>query len=732
MRAIFISYRRNDAEGEAGRLFDDLVREFGDQSVFMDVSTIQAGRDFRKVIDESVATCGVLLSIMGVNWLDAKDEAGERRLDDPADFVRLETASALKRDIPVIPVLVRGAKMPRADALPDDLKDLAYRNGAELTHARWSSDVQLLIKALRPFVGESKGAPASPSTSVPQPAAEVKSPVPVETKAPAFAAETFPTQKKKPLGMILGVVAAILVTGAAAAYLMMPRQVTVPDLTGTTLPSATAKLQELKLAVGQTTPKDDPTKDPNTVLGQSPSANTTVKSGTTVDLVISQRTPASAMVEVPSLVGKSLDVAKQALEDRQLAVGAIDREASSDKPKDTVVSEFPSAGQKVQVGAKVDLRIAAGKAPPPTPEVTQNVTKSSASGGAAAKVAAPATGAPVAVPQSAGSSTSGPTTNPTLTQQLTLSGAGGTFPYPIYSKWFSEYHNLHSNIQINYQAIGSGGGIHQVQTGAVDFGATDGPMSDEQIATSKVKVLHLPTVLGAVVPVYNIPGVNAELKFTPEILAGVFLGKITNWNDPSITVVNREVKFPNQAITVVHRSDGSGTTYVWTDYLRKVSPEWQGSVGNGTSVKWPVGVGGKGDEGVAGMVRSLPGSIGYVELIYALQNKISFGAVQNSSKHFIKASLGSTTAASVGLNMPADFRASITNPPGENAYPIASFTWLLIPTSRSDANKAKILKDFLLWMLSTGQTMTDALSYAPLPKAVVEMEKTAITQQLKP
>ncbi len=316
--------------------------------------------------------------------------------------------------------------------------------------------------------------------------------------------------------------------------------------------------------------------------------------------------------------------------------------------------------------------------------------------------------------------------------QTTLNGAGATFPYPIYSKWFSEYHKEHSNIEINYQSIGSGGGIRQVQAGTVDFGASDGPMTNEQIAESKVKVLHVPTVLGAVVPAYNVPGISGDVRFTPDVLADIYLGKITNWNDGRIAKANPGVKFPNQSITVVHRSDGSGTSYIFTDYLSKVSPEWANSVGKGTSVKWPVGLGGKGNEGVAGNVRQLPGSIGYIELIYALQNKIPYGSMQNSSHNFIKASLESTTAAAVGVKMPADFRVSITNPPGKDAYPIASFTWLLIPTNPVDANKGKILKDFLFWMLDKGQTMTEALSYAPLPKQVVEMEKAAITKQVKP
>jgi phosphate transport system substrate-binding protein len=302
----------------------------------------------------------------------------------------------------------------------------------------------------------------------------------------------------------------------------------------------------------------------------------------------------------------------------------------------------------------------------------------------------------------------------------------------MYAKWFNEYHNLYPNIEINYQSIGSGGGIRQVANGTVDFGATDGPMTDQQIAESKVKVLHVPTVLGADVPAYNIQGVSGELKFTPEVLAGIFLGKITKWDDKAITSLNPGIKFPDQNITVVHRSDGSGTTYVWTDYLSKISPEWQSSVGKGTSVKWPVGIGGKGNEGVAGNIRQLPGSIGYIELIYAVQNKILYGVVKNSSGQFIKADLASITAAAAGVKMPADFRVSITNSPSKTAYPISSFTWLLIPTNPTDANKGKILKEFLFWMLDKGQTMTEALSYAPLPTQVVEMEKAAITKQVKP
>jgi phosphate transport system substrate-binding protein len=299
----------------------------------------------------------------------------------------------------------------------------------------------------------------------------------------------------------------------------------------------------------------------------------------------------------------------------------------------------------------------------------------------------------------------------------------------MYSKWFNEYHNLHPDIQINYQSIGSGGGIRQVIAGTVDFGATDGHMSDDQLKEAKTKILHFPTVLGADVPAYNIPGVSGELKFTPEILAEIFLGKITKWNDKAITAANAGMTLPDRDIIVVHRSDGSGTTYIWTDYLSKVSSDWQSTVGKGTSVKWPIGLGGKGNEGVAGMVRQLPGAIGYVELIYAVQNNIAYGSVKNAAGSFVKASLESVTAAAASSpKMPPDFRVSITNAPGKDAYPISSFTWLLIPTPSKDPAKGKILADFLNWMVTDGQKMTGALSYAPLPEAVVQKEKEAIKQ----
>jgi phosphate transport system substrate-binding protein len=318
---------------------------------------------------------------------------------------------------------------------------------------------------------------------------------------------------------------------------------------------------------------------------------------------------------------------------------------------------------------------------------------------------------------------------PVVGQTTQLNGAGATFPYPIYSKWFSEYNKLHPDVQINYQSIGSGGGIRQVLSGTVEFGASDGPMSDEQLSQAKVKILHIPTVLGADVPAYNIPGVSGEIKFTQEVLANIFLGKITSWNDPAIVKANPGVNFPNQPIIVVHRSDGSGTTYIFTDYLSKVSKEWETTVGKGTSVKWPIGLGGKGNEGVAGQIRQLQGSIGYVELIYAVQNNISYGSVRNAAGTFVKASLdGVTEAAASVKSMPADFRVSITNAPGKTAYPISSFTWLLIPVQAKDSKKGKILADFLSWMVTDGQKMTTALAYAPLPDSVAEKVKAAIKQ----
>jgi phosphate transport system substrate-binding protein len=313
--------------------------------------------------------------------------------------------------------------------------------------------------------------------------------------------------------------------------------------------------------------------------------------------------------------------------------------------------------------------------------------------------------------------------------QTTLNGAGATFPNPIYQKWFSEYHKAHPEVEFNYQSIGSGGGIRQVLAETVDFGASDGPMSDEQLAQAKIKLLHIPTVLGAVVPAYNVSGVTQELRFSPGTIAGICLGKITNWNDKSIAKDNPGVKFPDKTIILVHRSDGSGTNYIFTDYLSKVSSEWKDQVGKGTSVKWPTGLGAKGNEGVAGMIRQMDGAFGYVELIYAIQNKIPYGSIQNAAGSWVKASLeGATAAAGSVKSMPADFRVSITNAPGKDAYPISSFTWLLIPAQSKDAAKGKILVDFLNWMLEDGEKMTTQLAYAPLPDNVAAKVKDAIKQ----
>jgi phosphate transport system substrate-binding protein len=313
-------------------------------------------------------------------------------------------------------------------------------------------------------------------------------------------------------------------------------------------------------------------------------------------------------------------------------------------------------------------------------------------------------------------------------QTVLINGAGATFPYPIYSKWFSEYNKLHPTVQINYQSIGSGGGIRQITNQTVFFGATDGPMTNDQQLAAPSKILHFPTVLGAVVPVYNIPGVSAELKFTGEVLANIYLGKVTKWNDPSIAQLNAGVKLPAADITVVHRSDGSGTSYIFTDYLSKVSPDFKAKVGVNTSVNWPTGVGGKGNEGVSGLVSQTPGSIGYVELIYALQNKISYGVVRNAAGVFVKASVPSVTAAAAGAaaNMPADFRVSITNAPGKDAYPISSFTWLLLYQAPKDKAMSKTMVDFVKWALTDGQKFCPDLGYAPLPANVVKMEMAAL------
>src|SRR5665213_194268 len=323
-------------------------------------------------------------------------------------------------------------------------------------------------------------------------------------------------------------------------------------------------------------------------------------------------------------------------------------------------------------------------------------------------------------------------TVPSFSQQVNLTGAGSTFAYPLYSAWGSEYAKLHPGIQINYQSIGSGGGIRQVSSGTVDFGGTDGPMTDVQLADAQknlgTDILHFPIALGADVPVYNIPGVKVDLNFTANALAGIYLGKITKWNDPEIAKANPGVNLPANDIIVCHRSDGSGTTFIWVDFLSKISPERKTKVGVATSVNWPVGVGGKGNEGVAGFVRQTPNSIGYVELIYAVQNKMSYGQVQNAAGKFIKASLNSVTAAAAGAvkNMPNDFRVSITNAPGAGAYPISSFTWMLIPRNPKDKTKAAALKAFLIWGITAGQKECEPLTYAPLAKSVVDKELAAL------
>jgi phosphate transport system substrate-binding protein len=314
--------------------------------------------------------------------------------------------------------------------------------------------------------------------------------------------------------------------------------------------------------------------------------------------------------------------------------------------------------------------------------------------------------------------------------QTLINGAGATFPYPIYSKWFDEFHKTHPEVQINYQSIGSGGGIRQLEAGTVDFGASDMPMNDEQLKKQKVHVLHFPTVLGADVPTYNVPGVAGDLNFTPEALAGIFLGTVKTWNDPAIAKANSGVKLPASEIVVVHRSDGSGTTFIWTDFLSKVSPDWKTKVSAGTSVNWPVGLGAKGNEGVAGLVKQTPNSIGYVELIYAVQTSMPYGKVRNAAGVFVKPSLASITAAAAAAakNMPEDFRVSITNAVGKDAYPVSSFTWLLIPDRIPDGAKKKSLVEFLHWMLGPGQNLTQPLSYAPLPKNVVSKEMKQISQ----
>ncbi len=309
-----------------------------------------------------------------------------------------------------------------------------------------------------------------------------------------------------------------------------------------------------------------------------------------------------------------------------------------------------------------------------------------------------------------------------------ISGAGATFPYPIYSKWFNEYSQIHPDVKINYQSIGSGGGIRQVTEGTVDFGASDATMTDQQLHDAKVKVTAIPTVLGAVVPVYNLPGVNQELKFTDDAIAGIYLGKITKWNDPYIAKENPGVNLPDANILPVYRSEGSGTTFIFTDYLSKVSPLFKSTIGTGAAVKWPVGIGQKGNEGVAGMIRQSKFSFGYVELIYATQNHMQFGTVRNKAGRFVKASTDTVTAAAAAdaKTIPADYRVSITNAAGPDSYPISSFTWLLIPTVAKDPAKGKALVEFLNWMLEHGESEATGLTYAPLPKAVADRVKQTV------
>jgi len=323
-------------------------------------------------------------------------------------------------------------------------------------------------------------------------------------------------------------------------------------------------------------------------------------------------------------------------------------------------------------------------------------------------------------------------TAPSFSQKVNLTGAGSTFANPLYTAWASEYAKLHPGIQINYQSIGSGGGISQLSNGIVDFGGSDAPMTDAQLANAQEKlhtqIVHFPTALGAVVPIYNIPGVNADLNFTGKALAGIYLGTITKWNDPEIARANPSVHLPANNIVVCHRADASGTTFIWVDFLSKISPEWKSKVGAAVSVDWPTGMGGKGNEGVAGFVRQTPNAIGYVELIYAVQNKMSYGQVQNAAGKFIKATLSSVTEAAAGAvkGMPNDFRVSITNAPGAGTYPVSSFTWMLVPMDVKDKTKGAALKAFLTWGITVGQKECAPLSYAPLAKAVVDKELAAI------
>ncbi len=305
-----------------------------------------------------------------------------------------------------------------------------------------------------------------------------------------------------------------------------------------------------------------------------------------------------------------------------------------------------------------------------------------------------------------------------------ITACGASFPDPIYEKWFSQYHGLHSGVEINYNANGSGGGVKGVTHGTVDFGASDMPMTPDEIKAAKGTILHFPTVLGAVVMIYNLPGINQDIKFSGDTIAGIYLGKITKWNDKAIAADNAGVKLPNEDIVAVHRTDASGTTFIFTDYLTKVSPEWKSKVGSGKAVSWPASpLGGQLSPGVTGLIKQTPYSIAYVELLYALQNKLGYGLVKNPSGSFVKASMESVSAAAAGVTMPDDFRVSITNASGKDAYPISSFTWMLIPANIPDAGKAKAVKEFLAWMLTDGQKVAPTLYFSPLPKPVIEKEQ---------
>jgi phosphate transport system substrate-binding protein len=312
---------------------------------------------------------------------------------------------------------------------------------------------------------------------------------------------------------------------------------------------------------------------------------------------------------------------------------------------------------------------------------------------------------------------------------IDIQGAGATFPYPLYSRWFSEYNRLKPKVQIDYQSIGSGGGIRQITQETVDFGASDTPMNEAQLKALKRPILHIPTVLGAVVVTYNLPNVSGKLQLTPELIASIFLGEVNRWDDPRLMAINAGLALPAQDIVVVHRSDGSGTTAVFVDYLSKISPIWKERVGQGTSVDWPVGLGGKGNEGVTGQIKNIEGTIGYVELVYAIQNQLPRAVLQNQAQKFIYPDLATVTAAAAATaeTIPADLRVSITNAPGENSYPISSYTYLLIYEENNDRVKSQVLVDFLNWAMTVGQGIAGQLGYAPLPEAL----RAKVVQQME-